>query len=152
MALVDAVVLQPWITANIRHLKAHLDVYRTMPTHLFREVAAAHLRTATEQPMRPSVFPANSSRVIGYRCLSPKQAADLRICRLLVLASVGTLRTSCGLIADYRVYCGQCGHRLHLLVWHSRRLRWPFLLCSRNDGCVAPQLARGRETPHPRPP
>ena len=41
---------------------------------------------------------ANSSRV--YRCLSPKQAADLRICRLLVLASVGTLRTSCGLITD----------------------------------------------------
>lgn len=58
IGLVDAVVLRPWITATTRHLQAHLDVYRTMPTHIFREVAAAHLRTATEQPMRPEVFAA----------------------------------------------------------------------------------------------
>ncbi|MBA3309788.1 MAG: alpha/beta hydrolase [Nocardioidaceae bacterium] len=58
IVLVDAVVLRPWITATTRHLKAHLDVYRTMPTHIFREVAAAHLRTATEQPMGPAAFAA----------------------------------------------------------------------------------------------
>lgn len=58
IGLVDAVVLRPWITATTRHIKAHLDVYRTMPTHLFREVAAAHLRTATEQAMPPAVFAA----------------------------------------------------------------------------------------------
>ena len=67
VALVDAVVLQPWITATTRHLKAHLDVYRTMPTHIFREVAAAHLRTATEQPMRPSVFAAYFDQWEGER-------------------------------------------------------------------------------------
>ncbi len=58
IVLVDAVVLAPWVTATTRHLQAHLDVYRTMPTHIFREVAAAHLRTATVQPMPPSVFAA----------------------------------------------------------------------------------------------
>ncbi|MBA2574413.1 MAG: hypothetical protein H0V02_06455 [Nocardioidaceae bacterium] len=56
--MVDAVVLRPWITATTRHLKAHLDVYSTMPTHIFREVAAARLRTATERPMETAVFAA----------------------------------------------------------------------------------------------
>lgn len=32
LALVDAVALRPWITPATRHLQAHLDVYRTMPT------------------------------------------------------------------------------------------------------------------------
>lgn len=58
IVLVDAVVLRPWITPTTRHIKAHLDVYRTMPTHIFREVTAAHLRTATERPMEPTVFSA----------------------------------------------------------------------------------------------
>lgn len=56
IALIDAVVLRPWITETTRHLQAHLDVYRTMPTHIFREVAATHLRTATAQPMQSEVF------------------------------------------------------------------------------------------------
>jgi pimeloyl-ACP methyl ester carboxylesterase len=56
IALVDAVVLRPWITPTTRHMQAHLDVYKTMPTHIFREVAAAHLRTATYRPMSPAVF------------------------------------------------------------------------------------------------
>ncbi|MDQ3660525.1 MAG: alpha/beta hydrolase [Actinomycetota bacterium] len=58
IALIDAVVLRPWITPTTRHLQAHLDVYRTMPTHIFQEVAAAHLRTATYRPMDPAVFAA----------------------------------------------------------------------------------------------
>jgi len=58
IVLVDAVVLRPWITETTRHLKTHLDFYSTMPTHIFREVAAAHLRTATERPMEPAVFAA----------------------------------------------------------------------------------------------
>ncbi|MDQ3577946.1 MAG: alpha/beta hydrolase [Actinomycetota bacterium] len=58
IALVDAVVLRPWITATTRHLKAHLDVYATMPTHIFREIAAAHFRTATARPMASEVFAA----------------------------------------------------------------------------------------------
>lgn len=58
IVLVDAVVLAPWITATTRHIKANLDVYRSMPTHIFREVTAAHLRTATATPMSPEVFAA----------------------------------------------------------------------------------------------
>jgi pimeloyl-ACP methyl ester carboxylesterase len=67
IALVDAVVLRPWITATTRHIKAHLEAYRTMPTHIFREVAAAHLRTATERPMEPAVFAAYFDQWEGER-------------------------------------------------------------------------------------
>ena len=67
IVLVDAVVLRPWITATTRHLKAHLDVYRSMPTHIFREVAAAHLRTATQRPMEPAVFAAYFDQWEGER-------------------------------------------------------------------------------------
>ena len=58
LALVDAVVLSPWITTTTRHLQAHLDVYRTMPQHIFREVTATHLRTATHRPMDAETFAA----------------------------------------------------------------------------------------------
>jgi pimeloyl-ACP methyl ester carboxylesterase len=67
LALVDAVVLRPWITPTTRHLQAHLDVYRTMPTHIFREVSAAHLRTATFEPMTPTVFAAYFDQWEGER-------------------------------------------------------------------------------------
>ena len=67
LALVDAVVLRPWITPTTRHLQAHLDVYRTMPTHIFREVAAAHLRTATFEPMVHDVFAAYFDQWEGAR-------------------------------------------------------------------------------------
>jgi pimeloyl-ACP methyl ester carboxylesterase len=58
LALVDAVVLRPWVTPVSRHIQAHLKAYRTMPAHLFREVAAAHLRTATYRPMNEEFFTA----------------------------------------------------------------------------------------------
>lgn len=67
LALINAVVLQPWITPTTRHLQAHLDVYRTMPTHIFREVTAAHLRTATYRPMKPAVFAAYFEQWEGER-------------------------------------------------------------------------------------
>ena len=51
IALLDAVVFSPWITATTRHQQAHLDAYRTMPLHIYEQVAAAHLRTATHRPM-----------------------------------------------------------------------------------------------------
>lgn len=51
LALIDAVVLRPWITETSRHIQRWLDCYRTMPTHIFAEIAAAHLRTATAHPM-----------------------------------------------------------------------------------------------------
>ncbi len=56
IALVDAVVLRPWITPTTRHMQAHLDVYRTMPTHIYERVAAAHIGTAVHNPMDEVTF------------------------------------------------------------------------------------------------
>jgi len=56
IALVDAVVLRPWITPTTRHVKAHLDVYRTMPTESFEAIIAAHLRTASYYQMDEEAF------------------------------------------------------------------------------------------------
>ena len=58
IALIDAVVLRPWITPTTRHVKAHLDVYGTMPTEVFEGIVASHLRTATYEPMDESAFDA----------------------------------------------------------------------------------------------
>jgi pimeloyl-ACP methyl ester carboxylesterase len=51
IALLDSVVLRPWITPTTRHVRAHLDVYQTMPTKTFEAVVASHLRTATHKPL-----------------------------------------------------------------------------------------------------
>ena len=56
IALVDAVALRPWITATTRHVKAHLDVYGTMPTPVFEAIVASHLQTATHKPMDESAL------------------------------------------------------------------------------------------------
>ena len=56
IALIDAVVLRPWITPTTRHMQAHLDVYRTMPTHIYERVAAAHIGTAVHRPMDEAAF------------------------------------------------------------------------------------------------
>ncbi len=46
IALVDAVILSPWITSTTRHQKKYLECYKTMPNHIYNQVALAHLRTA----------------------------------------------------------------------------------------------------------
>jgi pimeloyl-ACP methyl ester carboxylesterase len=56
IALVDSVVLRPWITPTTRHVKSHLDVYSTMPTQVFEAIVASHLRTATHKPMDEHAF------------------------------------------------------------------------------------------------
>jgi pimeloyl-ACP methyl ester carboxylesterase len=56
IALIDAVVLRPWITPTTRHMQAHLDAYRTMPTHIYERVAAAHIGTAVHLPMDEATF------------------------------------------------------------------------------------------------
>jgi pimeloyl-ACP methyl ester carboxylesterase len=58
MALLDVVVLRPWITEASRHVQAHMDAYRTMPTHIFEQVVAAHLCTAVYRPMDGDAFEA----------------------------------------------------------------------------------------------
>ena len=45
IALVDAVVFNPWLTATTRHIRSHLGAYQTMPAHIYAEVVSAHLRT-----------------------------------------------------------------------------------------------------------
>lgn len=74
IALIDAVVLAPWITATTRHIQAHLDVYRTMPNHIFEQVAAAHLRTAVQRGLDGDTFAAYHGRWRG----SEGQAAYLQ--------------------------------------------------------------------------
>jgi pimeloyl-ACP methyl ester carboxylesterase len=56
IALLDSVVLRPWITPTTRHVKAHLDVYRTMPAKTFEAIVASHLRTATYRPLDEHAF------------------------------------------------------------------------------------------------
>ena len=56
IALIDAVVLRPWITPTTKHMQAHLDVYRTMPTHIYERVVAAHIGTAVHRPMDEASF------------------------------------------------------------------------------------------------
>jgi pimeloyl-ACP methyl ester carboxylesterase len=51
IALVDSVALRPWITPPTNHVKAHLDVYETMPTEVFEAIVASHLRSTTHRQM-----------------------------------------------------------------------------------------------------
>ncbi|MFC9765182.1 alpha/beta fold hydrolase [Rhodococcus jostii] len=55
IALLDAAVLSPWVTPVAQHMQRHLDVYRTMPTHIFQRITEAHLDTATRRRLPPSV-------------------------------------------------------------------------------------------------
>lgn len=65
IALIDAVVLRPWITPTTRHVQAHLDAYRTMPTHIYERVVAAHIGTAVHRPMDEETFAAYFDRWRG---------------------------------------------------------------------------------------
>ena len=65
IALIDAVVLRPWITPTTRHVQAHLDTYRTMPTHIYERIATAHIGTAVHRPMDSETFAAYFDRWRG---------------------------------------------------------------------------------------
>ena len=58
IALVDAVVLRPWITPTTRHKQTYAEAYRTMPNHIFHSTVLAHLRTATALPIDEAAFAA----------------------------------------------------------------------------------------------
>ncbi|CAM05005.1 pimeloyl-ACP methyl ester carboxylesterase [Saccharopolyspora erythraea NRRL 2338] len=55
LALVDAAVIGPWNTTFTEHMQRHAEVYRTMPEHVFGDIVAARLRTATHRPMSEDV-------------------------------------------------------------------------------------------------
>ncbi|GAB3485336.1 alpha/beta fold hydrolase [Amycolatopsis cihanbeyliensis] len=58
LALLDAAVLDPWITPFTEHMQRYEDAYRTMPPHVFADIIAARLRTATRHPLPEAVFEA----------------------------------------------------------------------------------------------
>jgi pimeloyl-ACP methyl ester carboxylesterase len=74
IVLLDAVVLTPWGTPSLRHVKEHLGAYRTMPNDVFEAYVAARLGQATRRPMDEEVFEAYLSQWRGVA----GQAAYLR--------------------------------------------------------------------------
>src|SRR4028118_1850926 len=74
ISLLDAVVLTPWGTPSLRHVKEHLGAYRTMPSDVVAASVAARLREATNRPMDDAAFEAYLSQWRG----ADGQAAYLR--------------------------------------------------------------------------
>lgn len=65
IALLDAAVLDSWVTPVAEHMRRHLDAYRTMPAGVFGELIAAHLRTATHAPLPAETTKAYLDRYAG---------------------------------------------------------------------------------------
>jgi pimeloyl-ACP methyl ester carboxylesterase len=74
ISLLDAVVLTPWGTPALRHVREHLGAYQTMPAGVFEAYVAAHLEEATRRPMDGEAFEAYLSQWRGPE----GQAAYLR--------------------------------------------------------------------------
>ena len=74
IVLLDAVVLTPWGTLSLWHVKEHLGAYRTMPNDVFEAYVAARIRQATSLPMDEGAFEAYLSQWQG----DVGQAAYLR--------------------------------------------------------------------------
>lgn len=65
IALLDAVVLTPWGTPSLRHVKENLNAYRTKPNDDFEAYVAARLGQATRRPIDEGVFEAYLSQWRG---------------------------------------------------------------------------------------
>ncbi len=74
ISLLDAVVLTPWGTPALGHVREHLGAYRTMPTGVFEAYVAARLKGTTSGPMDEETFEAYLSQWRG----PDGQAAYLR--------------------------------------------------------------------------
>ena len=55
LALLDAAVIGPWNTPFTEHMQRHQDAYRTMPPHVFADIIAPRVRSATHHPMPDAV-------------------------------------------------------------------------------------------------
>ncbi|GAA2455283.1 alpha/beta hydrolase [Actinomadura vinacea] len=55
IALLDAAILEPWLTPFTEHMRRHQDAYRTMPEHVFADIVGPRMRTATHRPMADAV-------------------------------------------------------------------------------------------------
>ena len=67
IALVDAVVLQPWITPRTRTMQRELDRYRPLPSPELEATIAEHLRSATHRELDPDVYAAIFGQWDGER-------------------------------------------------------------------------------------
>jgi pimeloyl-ACP methyl ester carboxylesterase len=65
IALVDAVVVTPWMPEANEHFKVHREAYRMMPNHLFEAIVAAHFREATSPQMDGGAWEAYLSQWRG---------------------------------------------------------------------------------------
>ncbi len=74
ISLLDAVVLTPWGTPALGHVREHLGAYWTMPTGVFEAYVAARLKGTTSGPMDEETFEAYLSQWRG----PDGQAAYLR--------------------------------------------------------------------------
>lgn len=58
IALIDAVVLSPWMTARTRQMRQQLDRYDPLPDPGLQASIREHLESATVQPLDPKAFKA----------------------------------------------------------------------------------------------
>jgi pimeloyl-ACP methyl ester carboxylesterase len=65
IALVDSVIVTPWMPVANEHFEAHMEAYRTMPNHLFEAIVAAHFKEATSPAMDEGAWEAYLSRWRG---------------------------------------------------------------------------------------
>jgi pimeloyl-ACP methyl ester carboxylesterase len=65
IALVDAVVMTPWMPEANEHFEAYMDAYRTMPNHLFEAIVTAHFKEATSSKMDERAWEAYLSQWRG---------------------------------------------------------------------------------------
>jgi pimeloyl-ACP methyl ester carboxylesterase len=81
IALLDAVVLTPWGTPSLRHVKEYLGAYRSMPSDVFEAYVAARLESATSRPMDEGTFAAYLSQwqdAVGQEAYLRKDEALLQ--------------------------------------------------------------------------
>ena len=67
LALVDAVVLRPWITDRTRQMQRELDRYDDLPDERLAREIQEHLRSATVTPLDEDVFAALFGQWAGPR-------------------------------------------------------------------------------------
>jgi pimeloyl-ACP methyl ester carboxylesterase len=114
MALVDSVVFNPWLTPTTMHIRAHLDTYRTMPTHIYEQVVRAHLRTAVHRRL-------DEETLAGY--MEPWRGATGQAAYFHKIAQFGEPDT-----AELEPLLGTIATRT-LIVWGE------------NDSWIAPEVA-----------
>jgi pimeloyl-ACP methyl ester carboxylesterase len=56
LVLLDAAVIGPWNTTFTEHMQQYAEAYRTMPPHVFADLIAPRLRTATHKPLAEEVL------------------------------------------------------------------------------------------------